>query len=658
MLFLSPALLWFLLAACVPIIIHLVNRRRQKTIPWAAMRFLFKATRQYRGEKKLRHIAILTCRTLGVAALALAAARPVISKISGWSSGSINTVVFILDRSASMEIRPSHSPNSRREIALGKIASTIKELGNPRLMMLDSASNELQEISSPEILTTFSSTAPTDTAADIPTLFNRAIAFLSDTTGRSEIWIASDLQKSNWLPTDDRWKTIRSEIAKLTNPPAIRILAMTGETSSNASIRIIGSRRNNDDLLLDVEIERYGNTNENQTSLTTHLNGTNTGETLPTADSLNRFQKRIPLNHSEQFGHGWLALPPDGNPRDNIAYFAYSPSRKPLTLIVSEPGETADFLALAAAPPDMGMETQIVSPEQILQKISQDFSAILWACPLPKGPTAEALQRFLSSGGHVCFFAPGTEPRNTFKDLKWNETHIAPVGNFFTLKEWNRSDGPLSNGVDGTPVAAQRLKALRRQIPEGEITTLARWENGETALARRIFDQGTAWLFGTKPDYSWSNLGDADVLLPLVQRIIAEGHELFNKSQTTTVGNNNARPQSSQSRIRLNKPGDENTADEFLAGVEKSDSGLLAINRPLTEDTIDSLNRDSINSLLEGTRHTMLDQAGNDIGSASIAEAWRLLLFAMLFFLIAEAVLCLSPNPSHTPSASLLARRE
>jgi hypothetical protein len=60
--FLSPSLLWFLLAAAVPVVIHLVNRRRHKTIEWAAMQFLLNATRQYRGEKKLRHIAILTCR--------------------------------------------------------------------------------------------------------------------------------------------------------------------------------------------------------------------------------------------------------------------------------------------------------------------------------------------------------------------------------------------------------------------------------------------------------------------------------------------------------------------------------------------------------------------------------------------------------------------
>src|SRR6201746_1816919 len=101
--FLQQSLLWCIAAATVPVIIHLLNRRRHKTIQWAAMQFLLKATRESRGKKKLRHILILTCRALALAALAFAAARPVISGLIGWGGGSIDTVVLLLDRSASME---------------------------------------------------------------------------------------------------------------------------------------------------------------------------------------------------------------------------------------------------------------------------------------------------------------------------------------------------------------------------------------------------------------------------------------------------------------------------------------------------------------------------------------------------------------------------
>ena len=154
MLFLSPLLLWFLTAASVPVLIHLINRRRHKTIQWAAMQFLLKASRESRGKKKLRHILILTCRALAIAALAFAAARPIVSGLIGWGGGSIDTVVLLLDRSASMEIKPGDGLDSRRQIVLAKVRDAMADLGGARLVLIDSASGRAQEIPSPEILDT------------------------------------------------------------------------------------------------------------------------------------------------------------------------------------------------------------------------------------------------------------------------------------------------------------------------------------------------------------------------------------------------------------------------------------------------------------------------------------------------------------------------
>ncbi|RYD31371.1 MAG: hypothetical protein EOP85_22835, partial [Verrucomicrobiaceae bacterium] len=135
MLFLNPLLLWGLLAAGVPIAIHLLNRRRHKTIQWAAMQFLLKATRESRGKKKLRHFLILACRALAIAALAFAAARPVVSGLIGWGGGSIDTVVLLLDRSASMEAKPGDGLEARRQIVIEKVRDAMKSLGSPRLVL-------------------------------------------------------------------------------------------------------------------------------------------------------------------------------------------------------------------------------------------------------------------------------------------------------------------------------------------------------------------------------------------------------------------------------------------------------------------------------------------------------------------------------------------
>ena len=293
------------------------------------------------------------------------------------------------------------------------------------------------------------------------------------------------------------------------------------------------------------------------------------------------------------------------------------------------------------------LSCQRVDPARAGTAISADFAAILWAAPLPTGTTADALRQFLTSGGQVLFLPPGTPSEATFNDFKWSDPAEAPAGKFFILKDWNHTDGPLRDGIEGTPIAASRLKAIRRQLPVGDAVPLARWEDGEAALTRRVCDRGTAWFLGSIPDYTWSNLGDADVLLPAVQRIITAGSERFDAAYLATVGSDAARLQPNETRTRLD---DQDTADpanaEYEAGVFRLGDRLLALNRPPAEDTPEILTRDTLDTVLAGTDHTLLDQSGQANDPSLSRDVWRAFIAATLFFLISEALLCL-PNKTH-----------
>lgn len=90
--FLNQSILWTLFAAAIPVIIHLLNRRRHRTVKWAAMSFILKATRESRGKKKLKHLLILTARTLAIAAIIFAVAQPLIGGLLGWGGSKLDTV--------------------------------------------------------------------------------------------------------------------------------------------------------------------------------------------------------------------------------------------------------------------------------------------------------------------------------------------------------------------------------------------------------------------------------------------------------------------------------------------------------------------------------------------------------------------------------------
>ncbi|KAB2639696.1 MAG: hypothetical protein DVB26_06595 [Verrucomicrobia bacterium] len=644
MLFLNPLLLWFLAAASIPVVIHLLNRRRHKTIHWAAMQFLLKATRESRGKKKLRHFLILACRTLGLAALIFAAARPIVSGLLGWGGGAIDVVVLVLDRSASMEIKPGDGLNSRRQIVLEKVSAAMKNLGSARLVLIDSASCQPQDVPSPEVLAELSSTAATDSSADFATLLTRAAEFLAETPGRAEVWLASDLQTSNWQPENERWAAARASLANLPQKPAVRVLSLSGATAANASIRLLGSRRAADELLVDLEVSRSA---ESQVAanlpLTTTVNGTRTTETLILPGQSLRFQKRLALPAGSKSGSGWFSIPADGNPRDNAAFFAYGPARPTKSVVVAPPGETADYLALAAAPPGFGNQhTERMDPSQAASLNTAEVSTVLWAAPLPSGAAAEHLSRFLSAGGQVLCFPPGTPPAKPFLESNWGPLTPAENGKYFILKDWNHSDGPLRDGIDGSPLPADRLKAIRRQIPLGDASQLARWEDGEALLTRRIVDRGTLWFLASTPDYTWSNLGDADVLLPLVQRILALGSERFDASYLTTVGSDAAKALPGESRTRLDDFGSPDPAnDAYLAGIFKLNDRLLAVNCNAAEDAPEILSREALDAVLTGTGYTLLEQAGQASDPSLSRDVWRAFLIAVLCFFLAEAILCL-----------------
>jgi hypothetical protein len=79
MTFLSPLLLSGLALASVPVIIHLLNRRRFIRIDWAPMAYLKLTIRKNRKRIQLEQWLLLAVRVLAVAALFFAVSRPTIS---------------------------------------------------------------------------------------------------------------------------------------------------------------------------------------------------------------------------------------------------------------------------------------------------------------------------------------------------------------------------------------------------------------------------------------------------------------------------------------------------------------------------------------------------------------------------------------------------
>ena len=100
--FLNAAFLIGLIAGAVPVIIHLLNRRRVKRVKFSSLEFLEEVNRQRMRRINLRRILILILRTLAILALVFAFARPTLRSGLLFAGSVPKNVVVCLDASYSM----------------------------------------------------------------------------------------------------------------------------------------------------------------------------------------------------------------------------------------------------------------------------------------------------------------------------------------------------------------------------------------------------------------------------------------------------------------------------------------------------------------------------------------------------------------------------
>ncbi|MFP4356299.1 MAG: BatA domain-containing protein [Phycisphaerae bacterium] len=115
-------------AASLPIIIHLLNRRRFRIRDWAAMRFLMESLRKNRKRLRLEELLLLLIRTLIVLLLAVALGRftGFTDVLMGLGGQETRTVVLVLDDSYSMG--QAHTDVSLFDLAKQELTERIGQL--------------------------------------------------------------------------------------------------------------------------------------------------------------------------------------------------------------------------------------------------------------------------------------------------------------------------------------------------------------------------------------------------------------------------------------------------------------------------------------------------------------------------------------------------
>ena len=644
-------------------IIHLLNRRRFRIVDWAATSFLLKASRESRGKKKLKHILILICRTLAIAALIFAIARPLLGGFLGSGSGSVGTVILVLDRSASMETKAESGAQSYRQAVITRVSEAVEKMGSPRLILIDSASGDIQEVPSPDALPDLSTTFATDTQADIPTLLTKAIDYIDETNpGQTEVWLASDMQRGDWRPTDSRWNAVRAGLENLPSETKLRVLSSGSKLAQNVAIELVASRRVEDNLFLDLKLTRSKGDGTSTVPITYSLKGARSAERVTMSGQELRFQKRLPLGTADIEGSGWVGIPSDNNPRDNSVFFAFGGKEPVKSWIVSEKpsGNTANYLRKAAAPDGFDRYScEIVALTQTTKIEWSTASLIVWQAPIPTGAVAAQLQEFAASGGSIIFFPPEKPSKTIIFGTSWGVIEDAPADEYFINGSWIKDDGPWRNSLSDQKMPIDQVRGVKRCSIQGDGTSLAEWDDGTPLLYRQLEGLGTAIFINTLPDDRWSNLEFVALHLVAVQRLLEKGTDRLHAGYRAIAGSEKAKLRGDEVRDRLDAFEDyEPALGAYRAGVYRLGERVIAVNRPAAENSPLRVNGEALDALLEGTSYSLFESTKDD--DNLVSPVWWAFLITVLFFLLAEAILCLQPKltgppalrTSNTPPAS------
>lgn len=654
--FLQPFLLAALPLMALPVIIHLINQQRHRTIEWAAMMFLLDAKRMTRGMARLRHLLIMAMRVLAVAGLIFAVCRPL---ASGWVGlaigGAPDTTIILLDRSPSMEQQNLQTGESKRSTGLAKLSELLETLGDSsRVILIENARNLPLEIDSAKSLTELPTASSTATPSDLPAMMQTALDYITaNQTGRTDVWICSDLRENDWDQDSGRWASLRESFAQLEGV-RFQLLAYTDQPEDNLAVEVRNVRRrqvgDSAEIVLDILLRRQVRNPQPVTiPLTFVINGARSVLPVEMNDLEYVLQGHsIPVDSENETGWGSIELPNDSNPQDNAWYFAFSTPAERHTVIVSDDPTAADLLrkaTTAASEPGVVFQGDIVATSRVEQIDWSTTSFVIWHAPLPDGVIAQRVQSFVNNGRSILFLPPAQPSGNELFGITWGDWKEAPADEPFMATKWRGDSDLLGKTLSSAALPVGESRVYQICEFHGEGNKLAQFENGTPLLTRASTDAGAVYFCSTLPQASHSSLArDGIVFYVMLHRALQSGAASMGKARQMTAGSGEVPDLARASPLTKNAEAVLSPERAFHAGVYRQDDRLFALNRPVEEDTSLQINPESLAELFGGLDHYVVEDQ-LDSGVSLAREIWKTFLIAMVVALLVEAFLCLPPRP-------------
>ena len=601
---------------------------------------------------RLRHFLILLMRVLAVAALIFVISRP----LSGGWLGSIgmskpDATLILLDRSTSMEMQDLQAGQSKRSAALQKLAQLLEQGDyGTHLVLIDSASGQLQEVDSPKALLGLPTTESSATSADIPGMLESALAYLkANKSGRVDVWICSDLSENDWDVESGRWRAIREEFAQLEGVHHF-LLAYADLPSSNLSVRVENVQRwergNNAELVLDVVVRSKDSSDTTpKTRIAFEVNNARSVVEVELDRQGASLQgHRIPIDTKLRSGWGSVGLPGDTNPLDNRFFFVFSEPPVRRAIVVSDEVKNGEAFRRALAipiDPRLQHRVDVISVDRVAEIDWESTGLLIWQAALPRGSVAEQIAQFVDTGRVVMFFPPSQNTDERLFDSRWANWQTPGNQQVFGVSWWRGDADLLAHVESGDALPLNELRTYRYRSFESLGTPLARFDDDAPLLTRVATDRGAVYFCSTLPTAQFSSLEREGVTFYVIlQRALDQGCRALAVASQRDAGPDVL---IDRNEWELVAPADDSpllSQRGLHAGVYRDGAYWMAVNRSQIEDSAVAAPVEAVDALFDGMSYRRIDVDVGDT-SALASELWRIFLIAMIVALLVEAVLSL-----------------
>lgn len=544
--FLTPLFLFGLLAAAIPVAIHLIRRENPPKIMFGSLRFLKQTTRKLILFQQIQQWLLLLLRSLLICLLVFAFARPLFyqGSIAQLLDTEPQSTLLLIDSSLSMQYDDRFEQARQQALqTLGGLSAgdeagvisfadgtlTVRELTTD----LDSLRGFINNLPPPgyERVRFFPALRLADDMLTRSRHELRSIVMVSDfqATGMSSSegagndpgWILAPGVTFTGVDVGDE-RSSNLSLVDVRSPQQLMANAATENTNADLAGQQVLAR-----------VRSTGSVLQERGEISFLVNGEHQQRQSFEFGDRSEAVLNLPLILDGSGAYtGELVLAGDGFDVDNHWYFTLDVMPTMRILVVNGDPATdwyddeAHWFVLALE----GMEnspfvvTQVTMTDFATADLEQQDAVVMLNAGSPAGGQQQALENFVSSGGSL-LLAPGdrvnatdfNQRLATLAPAQLNDAQVLAGNDYLLIADVDRRH-PALRPLDVDWSA--RFRGYWRSEPVSDSTVLMRFDSGDPLLIERVVGDGRSMMLTTSLDLGWSNFPLQGLYLPFVHEML------------------------------------------------------------------------------------------------------------------------------------------